>query len=395
MDITIQPKKLNGIVRAIPSKSYAHRLLICSAFADAPTQIDCPETNADITATVSCLRALGTRIEKTCTGYSVTPIKAVPQSAILDCGESGSTLRFLLPIAGALGVEATFLMSGKLPQRPLSPLWEEMERMGCFLSRPNEYSILCRGKLRAGTYTIAGNVSSQFITGLLFASALISGECSVKITGKLESEPYVLMTKEALRLFSVDAECCAQTFISPGSISVEGDWSNSAFFLAAASFGNCVTVTGLNVDSIQGDKKITSLLPALQQGFANIDAMDIPDLVPILAVTAGTLHGATFKNIQRLRYKESDRVASTAQMLQNLGARVVVTEDSLTVHPARYLGCTIDAHNDHRIAMSAAVAASIADGPVTILGAQCVNKSYPTFWEQYRNLGGIYEQYIR
>lgn len=395
MDITIQPRKLNGLVHAIPSKSYAHRLLICSAFSDAPTQIDCPETNADISATVSCLCSLGANIERTSSGYYVIPVATLPDKAVLDCNESGSTLRFLLPIAGALGVEATFILSGKLPQRPLSPLWEEMERMGCHLSRPTQNTVLCRGKLQAGSYTIAGNVSSQFITGLLFATALIAGESTVEIIGKLESEPYVLMTKDVLTLFRAKTDGNTTPFITPGAIPVEGDWSNSAFFLAAAALGNPVNVTGLKQDSVQGDRRITKLLPMLQNGFTLIDASDIPDLVPILAVTAGALHGATFENIRRLRYKESDRVATTAQMLKNLGAEVSVTEDTLTINPAKYVGCTISAHNDHRIAMAAAVAATVSNGPVTILGAQCVNKSYPTFWEEYRNLGGIYEQYIR
>ena len=169
MDITITPRKLRGSITAIPSKSQAHRLLICSAFADGPTKLICPDTNRDIEATADCLNALGAKITRTADGYLAEPITQVPETAVLNVCESGSTLRFMLPIAGALGVDATFRMAGRLPQRPLSPLWEEMERMGCSLSRPSENTIRCRGKLQPGDYSIDGSVSSQFITGLLFA----------------------------------------------------------------------------------------------------------------------------------------------------------------------------------------------------------------------------------
>ena len=185
MDITIHPRCLRGDITVIPSKSQAHRLLICAAFADAPTVLRCPETNRDMDATAGCLNALGADIRRTETGYCVKPIQALPESALLNCQDSGSTLRFLLPVAGALGVDAVFRMEGRLPQRPLSPMWEEMERMGCTLTRPTPDTIRCQGKLRAGEYTISGAVSSQFITGLLLACARIPGESQITITGKL------------------------------------------------------------------------------------------------------------------------------------------------------------------------------------------------------------------
>lgn len=398
MDIRITPTKLRGTIRAIPSKSQAHRLLICSAFADRETTIYCPDINDDIAATAQCLNALGADIRRTADGYQVTPVRCLPKTAVLDCKESGSTLRFLLPIAGALGVDTTFQMAGRLPKRPLSPLWEEMEQKGCTLTRPTQDTIRCQGKLPGGEYTIDGRVSSQFITGLLFAMALIPDACYLTVTGKLESKPYIEMTQQALAIFNIDTTDFTvkenSAFRSPGMLEVEGDWSNAAFFLAAKQLNNDVSVTNLRQDSPQGDRAVATILPTLPQ-CPTICAADIPDLVPILAVTAGGISGATFTNIGRLRLKESDRVETTAAMLRNLGATVTVTDDTMCVHPGKYHSCTIDSAGDHRIAMAAAIAATVADGPVTILGAQCVSKSYPAFWEEYKNLGGQYEQYIR
>lgn len=386
MDITIHPRRLRGDITVIPSKSQAHRLFICAAFADGPTKLICPEISNDILATIGCLQALGAQISKIPSGYLVIPTAKIPHKATLPCAESGSTLRFLLPIAGALGVEATFLMEGRLPQRPLSPLWEEMERMGCRLSRPTPDTVRCTGKLLPGVYTIAGNVSSQFITGLLLAFALMDGESSLEITGKLESAPYVEMTKDALSLFAGRH--------SPGTVTVEGDWSNGAFFLAAQSLGSSVTTRNLNPHSSQGDRAVASLLPKLRQ-HCTISAADIPDLVPILAVTAACSQGAVFTDIRRLRMKESDRVASTIAMLEALGGKAEATEDTLTVYGTGLIGGTVDAVNDHRIAMSAAIASTVCKEPVTILGARCVDKSYPRFWEEFTRLGGYYEQYLR
>ncbi len=382
MNITITPRLLRGEVTVIPSKSQAHRLLICAAFADRPTQLVCRETNQDIEATVACLRTLGAQILSTESGYTVFPIQSVPQSAVLPCCESGSTLRFMLPIVGALGVDATLTMEGRLPQRPLSPLWEEMERMGCSLSRPTENTIHCQGKLRNGEYCIYGGVSSQFITGLLFAHSLMEN-CSLTITGRLESKPYVDLTKAALNLFA--------NRHSPGYVAVEGDWSNGAFWLAANTLGNDLSILGLSQDSLQGDGAVVDILQRLENEAPIISVADIPDLVPILSVVAAAKHGAVFTDIQRLRLKESDRVASVIAMLENLGGCAAATEDTLTVCPAMFTGGTVDSCNDHRIAMAAAIAATVCTAPVIILGAEAVEKSYPQFWAEYRRLGGKYE----
>ncbi len=398
MDITITPKKLSGQVTAIPSKSQAHRLLICAAFAQQETFLRCPAANRDMEATAACLRSLGAEISRNEEGFLVSPIRSIPPSAVLPCSDSGSTLRLLLPVVGALGVDSVFQMEGRLPQRPLSPLWEEMERMGCRLIRPTEDTLHCQGKLKAGDYFISGGISSQFITGLLLACSRIPGKSRIHITGKLESAPYVTITLEAMKAFGVDVTDFTleggRPFDSPGELTVEGDWSNAAFFLAAKALGSDVTVKNLSTTSAQGDRMAAELLPGLRN-FLTIDAADIPDLVPILAITAAANQGAKFINIARLRLKESDRVASVVEMLQNLGGRAVADENILTVFGTGLRGGRVDAKNDHRIAMSAAIAATVCREPVTILGAQCVSKSYPQFFEEYRKLGGSYEQYLR
>lgn len=397
MNITIYPGKLRGTVEAIPSKSQAHRLLICAAFADAPTRILCPETNRDMEATAKCLQALGADIlwERGC--FYVAPVKTVPEHPVLECYDSGSTLRFLLPVAGALGCNATFHMTGRLPNRPMSPLWEEMERMGCILSRPTENTILCGGKLRPGNYQIDGSVSSQFLTGLLLSFPLIGGECALQVIGRAESRNYVEMTLDAMALFGVQAaqyRVSGERYRSPGEITVEGDWSNAAFFLTANHLGSSLTVTGLNPASSQGDRAVAELLPKLSMEYP-VSARDIPDLIPVLSVAAAAGKGGVFTDIRRLRLKESDRVEAIIRLITALGGRAEADENTLAVFGTGLLGGTADSCNDHRIAMSAAVAATVCKKPVTILGAECVEKSYPNFFQIYAALGGQYEQYLR
>ena len=398
MNLTIMPGKLHGKVRAIPSKSQAHRMLICAAFADGPTFLNCPETNRDIDATAQCLSALGAQITRSPEGYGVTPIQEVPKSAVLPCQDSGSTLRFLLPVAGALGCDTTFLLTGRLPQRPLSPLWEEMERMGCHLSRPTENTVRCQGRLQAGVYTIDGGVSSQFITGLLLALALVPGESRLTVLGQLESAPYVTITQQVMALFGKDTAGLAVSggrFHSPGKHWVEGDWSNAAFFLAAKALGSDVQVENLNLESAQGDRACFTLLPELMNGTQTVCAADIPDLVPILSVVAAAAHGAEFTNIHRLRLKESDRVEAVIHMLTALGGKAEAVGDTLRVYGTGLTGGTVDSRNDHRIAMSAAIASTVCSRSVTILGTECTEKSYPSFFREFKKLGGSYEQHLR
>lgn len=396
MDITITPSALQGNIQAIPSKSVAHRLLILAAFADNPTDINCPTISRDIKATIGCIKALGGEIIKKSECFTVFPIKHAAQKVCMVCGESGSTLRFFLPVVGALGIDGTFLTEGRLAQRPLSPLWEEMERMGCTLSRPDERSIRCTGKLNPGHYRISGDVSSQFITGLMLALSILKDESTIEITGVLQSKPYLDITRDAIRLFDGDPDAPgSRPLRSPRSVSVEGDWSSAAFFLSAAAMGSHVSVSGLNPDSPQGDRAVTGILTELDKGCPTVSAADIPDLIPVLSVVAAAKHGAVFTDIQRLRLKESDRVASVLSMLTAFGIRAEADCSSLRVLPGTFQGAVIDSANDHRIAMSAAIAATVATGKVTVLNAECVNKSYPRFWEDYRYLGGQYEFSLR
>jgi len=399
MDLQIFPGKLTGSVNVIPSKSQAHRYLICAAFADRPTSLLCCGTSRDMEATAACLNALGAEITRNEAGFLVKPVKKIPEKALLPCRDSGSTLRFLLPVVGALGVEADFQLEGRLAQRPLSPLWEEMERMGCTLSFPEENLLRCAGKLQSGEYQIRGDVSSQFLTGLLFAAVLIPGQTRITVVGKLESKPYVDMTLDALKTFGCSIEdftvSGGKSLVSPGEVNVEGDWSNGAFFLAANALGSEIQVQNLSDTSIQGDRAAAALLPELRKQHCTISAADIPDLVPILSIAAACHHGAVFTDIQRLRLKESDRVASVIAMIEALGGKAEADEGTLTVFGTGLTGGTVDCANDHRIAMAAAVGATACEKDVILLGAECVAKSYPDYFEIFRRLGGKYEQYLR
>lgn len=402
MDMTIIPGPLSGTIAAMASKSQAHRLLILAALGDRPVTLFCPEISRDMEATARCLNALGAEITTNTQGFSVNPMKNRPETALLDCGESGSTLRFLLPLAGALEVDATFQMAGRLPQRPLSPLWEELERGGCRLSRPTADTIRCQGRLMPGTYRLRGDVSSQFVTGLLLAFLALDSPCRLELTTPLESKPYVDMTLGAMERFGAQVRAGENRFtVTPGPLAaptalrVEGDWSNAAFWLGAKALGAQLTVTGLDPNSPQGDRAVAELLPRLGKGCA-IDCRDIPDLVPILAAVAAAKEGRTqFTGAGRLRLKESDRITTVCNLVNALGGRAVEAPDGLTVEGGSLGGGTVDAAGDHRIAMAAAIAATVCREPVTILGADCVTKSYPHFWADYRKLGGNYEQHLR
>ena len=413
MNITLLPSKPKGEIRAIASKSAAHRLLICAAFAQEPTNIRCEQLNKDIEATADCLCALGANIEYNDGVFTVEPIKEIPAEATLNCGESGSTLRFLVPIVAALGVRAKFVMEGRLPDRPLSPLREELEANGITLSPQGSNPLVCEGKLCGNEFSIAGNVSSQFISGLLFALSLCKNGGNLRVVGKLESAPYVTLTCNALRRFGIKITRTGALYtvtrddapIRAKKADVEGDWSNAAFPLCAAAIGGDVTVTNIDLSSRQGDKKIIDLLAAfgavvekkrqkvrVRQAplhAQDIDASQIPDLVPVLATVAAVAKGTTrIYGAARLRIKESDRLVTVCNMLTSLGADIQETSDGLIINGKPSLsGGTVDAANDHRIAMSAAVASVACDSPVTIVGAEACKKSYPTFFEDMEKLG--------
>lgn len=416
MNVTITPSALSGTVPAVPSKSAAHRLLICAALADKPTNLMISGSSADIKATVDCLRALGADIKEIPDGLIVNPIKESVKSALLDCGESGSTLRFLIPPAIVLCDEVSFAGHGRLPERPIDHLRKVLEQHGAVFSSPAlPFSVT--GQLTGGEYALPGNVSSQYISGLLFALPMLPDDSEIVLTTKLESTAYVDMTLDALRRFGIKVERTdnsffikgCQKYISPGTVEVEGDWSNSAFFLAAGAIGESCTVTGIDPSSGQGDRAMLDILrrfgavvkengssvtvsPARLNG-CDVDISEIPDLLPILAVTAGFARGESrFINGARLRLKESDRLASTASMLKAIGVEVIEGEDNLTVVGGKPCGGVIDGCNDHRIVMAGAIAAIGCAESVTITDAQAANKSYPAFFDDYISLGGVIEK---
>jgi len=429
--VSIFPRELSGTVAAVASKSVAHRLILLAALTDGTTDIDCTTTSDDIEATISCVRALGAIVSRTHLGLRVVGIPAtrrreLPRRATpLDCGESGTTLRFLLPIVSALGEDVELVGHGRLSKRPLSPLYEELVRHGAELSEQGIFPLEVSGTICGGTFRLPGDVSSQFVSGLLMAAPLVDGPVKVLVSEPVESFPYITLTIRALAAFGVAVEqthisidgiphlCLdvARTpLVSPGAIQVEGDWSNAAFWLAAGALSQGgVEVTGLDSTSTQGDRAVMAALTLLgarvsrTRGSAScrherlhgieLDVADIPDLVPPLAAVAACSDGVTrMRNAGRLRLKESDRLASVSAAINDMGGQAHVEDDCLVITGGALAGGTVDAANDHRIAMMAAVMASHAQGPVQIRGAQCVAKSYPAFWDDYELLGGSIEK---
>ena len=437
MDIKIIPRKLKGRLDALPSKSHAHRVLIAqklarmqngeAANADNAHGSGIPTFSKDIEATKNCLAQLDSG------------------SPRLNCIDSGSTRRFMLPVAMALRDEAVFIGTGKLPSRPISPLREEMERNGCTFSPgtpaadaadiPDGFSEICtiRGRLQPGTYRLAGNVSSQFITGLLFALPLLDGDSTLELTKALESAGYVDLTLDVLRDFGImiDEKRSPegfntyvingnQRYTEPADVTVQGDWSNAAFWLACGALGGDVTLDGVDMTSSQRDKEFADIL--MQMGAhlevsscgtsmdsttatgglssirctgnglsaADIDVAQIPDLVPVLATVMALADGASeITHAERLRIKESDRIFTVHDFLSKLGADITDEGSGLSVRGKRTLsGGEVCGHNDHRIVMAAAVASCGCTGPVIIRGAEAVNKSYPDFFRDFAALGG-------
>ena len=403
MNVTITPAKLKGTVIPPPSKSQAHRVLIAAALAGGVSRIDNVALSQDVGATLRCLRALGTGMEREGTALIVHglghSIRQAPPCPILDCGESGSTLRFLIPVALAVCGGGIFSGRGRLLERPLKPYFDLFDEKSIFHEQ-KDGRLTVRGLLTPGEYRLPGNVSSQFVTGLLYALPLLDGDSELVLTSRLESRGYVDMTLDALGLFGVYPEARENGFFIPGGqryqaqdFAVEADWSQAGFWYAARLLGSAVDVGGMDPGSAQGDRVILEHYAKLSgPGDADIDVSDCPDLVPPLAAMAAlrTGHTTRLTNAERLRVKESDRLCAVTRVLGALGADVAEGPDSLTVHGRDCLagGVKVDSFNDHRIAMMAAVAAVRCVKPVTITGAECVAKSYPTFWDDYEMLGG-------
>ena len=405
----------HGLVNAVPSKSAAHRLFYCAALGTEPCTLPCDPLSDDLAATLACLGALGAGISLADGAVHIAPIRLVPSSALLlPCGESGTTLRFLLPLAGVLGVQAAFDRRGRLPARPLSPFAGELERHGL---RIREDGALLRvsGRLRGGDWTLPGDVSSQFISALLLALPLLAEPSTLAVTGRLESAPYVALTEELLRTASIRFDKAQNRYTIPGgqrpqlppALAVEGDWSAAAPFLAMGALSDeGVTVAGLRSDSAQGDRAIAALLRRFGAEVltepdrvtvrkkdlrgVTVDVSQTPDLAPVAAALGALAAGETrIENAARLRLKESDRLAATAALLSSLGADVRELPDGLVVRGKAALpGGVCDSFDDHRLAMAAAVVSCGCAAGLTLRGADCVGKSCPRFWEDFASLGG-------
>lgn len=411
MDIALNPCGCAGEVKAPASKSYMHRLLICAALSNKETTIACNTISNDVSATIDCLRALGARAELSGESVIVHPIKSAVPNPVLNCNESGTTLRFMLPLCAALGSNARLIGSGRLPQRPIRPLCNALEKSGVHISLPKNSSLPCSvsGMFTGGTVEIEADVSSQFVSGLLLAMGKTGGEVIFK--GKCVSTPYIDITLDVMRRFGVKSEKTKNGirvfggYTSPGEINCEGDWSNAAFWLVAGAIGARpkLTVKGLNTDSVQGDKEILDILKQMNvkteingndvivyksdiKAFC-VNAQNIPDLVPVLATAAACASGiSVIESISRLREKESDRITATVRLLAAMGASAVCENDKMKILPTRLHGGTVDGYNDHRIVMSGAVAAFATDGEVKITDAEAVKKSYPAFFAEYERV---------
>ena len=415
---TILPGMRFGDVRIPSSKSIVHRLLICAALGQKKMTIRYDGLSRDIRATADCLNALGADIRAGEKELRITPIAEQKQTekAFLPAGESGSTLRFLIPLAGALGRQADFHMEGRLSERPLAPFDQLLREHGMSLRREGQI-LHCEGQLDGGMFRLPGNISSQYFSGLLMALPILSGESRLQTEGEMESAAYVRLTEEVLHMADVrfvrenkstwTISGC-QTPHLPQSVRAEGDWSNAAFFLCAAALSETgIRVSGLNPSSVQGDRQILQILRefgaeimtdqdciSVRQGTRcplSIDAMAIPDLVPVLAILCCGAEGTSrITGASRLRWKESDRLKATTALIHSLGGEAEELPDGIIIHGnGRLSGGKIDAFNDHRIAMSAAVAAVLCSEPVIVPKSECVEKSYPAFWRDFEKLNSV------
>lgn len=410
MDIKINPSPLSGEVNIPPSKSAAHRVLICAALAEGTSRVTPFCTSKDIKATAACLAALGMRVEADGEGYTLGRGKTAEKTQLNFC-ESGSTARFLLPIASALGAEITAEGEGRLPERPMKVLCDLIRSHGGFTSS-DFLPISLSGKMNSGVFFLPGDISSQYISGILMAAPLMEGKTEIRLTTPPESVGYIDMTLDAMKRFGVSVEETAEGWkvpagqnYKPADITIEGDWSQAAFFMSAAAIGSNISIRGLNFASHQGDMAALDVFAAfgaditvendilhIKKGTLHgieVNAADIPDMVPAIAATAAFAEGKTvIHSAHRLRIKESDRIKTTLAALEAMGIKTEEKPDGMIIYGGCPHGGVIDGANDHRIVMAFSVAAAFAEGESKILGAEAVNKSYPNFFEDFKELGG-------
>lgn len=400
MKITIEKSKLKGEIKAPPSKSYAHRLLIGASLSNGESKIDGIIDSADMKATLSCISAMGVKYQKNGDSVSIIGGDFTDSFGEFNCHESGSTLRFFIPIALALSDGATFVGTEKLMSRGISVYEEIFKNQGIEITK-GANSVSFKGKLKPDTFYMRGDVSSQFITGMLFALPLLKSDSKIVITTNLESESYVDITIDALKSFGIEIARQENEFFIKGNqeyrcvnLAVEGDASNSAFLDAFNILGGEVSVFGIKEDTIQGDYIYKKYFDLLEKSTPTLDISDCPDLGPILFALAGIKNGARFVGTKRLRIKESDRVSDVSAELSKLGIKVEATENEAVVYPTKSLFAseTLYSHNDHRIVMALSVLLTACGG--TIDGADAVTKSYPNFFKDIESLGAHIKETI-
>lgn len=401
-NILIKPRKLSGEVVVPPSKSMAHRAIICAALSKGKSIIDNIDLSDDIIATINAARSMGAKIEIDNRKVAVEGILSSPNNEdfIVDCNESGSTLRFFVPITMLLNQKKTFIGKGNLGKRPLNVFYEIFDKQGIKYSYKKDIlDLQVEGKLKPDTFYVRGDISSQFITGLLFALPLLNDDSKIVITSKLESKSYLDLTLSMLDKFGIEIENKDyKEFIIKGNqeykamdYTVEGDYSQAAFFLSANYIGNDIDIKGLDENSLQGDKEILKWLEVLKNDENKvIDATNCPDIIPILTVCAALTKGKTeIINAGRLRIKECDRLTAISTQLNKLGADIIEHEESLAINGVDSLnGGYVDSFKDHRISMSLAIASSRCKDDIIIKDYMCVKKSYPHFYEDFMKLGG-------
>lgn len=393
MRVSIRPGRAHGTLAAPPSKSMAHRLLLCAALAGGVSTVRGVAQSEDVCATLDCIRALGA--EWSCAGDTVTVRGGLHPAALpFPCRESGSTLRFFIPAALLSGGTAVFTGTPRLMERGVGVYEAVFAEKGISVRREPDRLTL-QGRLTAGVYVLPGNVSSQFISGLLFALPLLGADSELALLPPVESRPYLALTRAAQQQFGVEAELRGEDriFIPGGQryhaaqTAVEGDWSNAAALFALNALGGAVEVTGLDAQSLQGDRACIPLLAALDRPGAVLELSACPDLAPVLFAVAAAKHGARFTGTRRLRIKESDRAQAMAQELEKFGIRTCVEENAVTVYPGTPAAPVVplDSHNDHRIVMALALLCTLTGGEIT--NAEAVRKSYPAFFDDLRRLG--------
>ncbi len=403
--LEIKPKKLSGSVTVPPSKSMAHRAIICASLSNGISKLTNIDYSDDINATIEAMKSLGTVFIKHDNELIVDGNKTFTlKNCLIDCNESGSTLRFLVPISLAKENNVRFIGKGNLGKRPITTFYEVFDKQGIrYNYSKDELDLKIKGKIRGDIFKIRGDISSQFISGFLFALPLVNGDSIIEITTNLESKSYIDLTLSMLETFGISIiNHNYERFIIKGNqqykatnYEVEGDFSQGAFFYCANYIGNDIDINGLDFKSLQGDKQCVSIIEDFKNNDDKdvvIDATNCPDIIPVVCVSASLRRGKTFiKNAGRLRIKECDRLTAICTELSKLGANIREDGDTIIVVGTNKLsGGKLNTYNDHRMAMALAIASTRCEDNVIIDNKNCVSKSYPKFWEDFSNIGGAF-----